>query len=51
MNVISFELQPKLLKKPRKEHIILYTGTHDNDTLEGFYHQLTQNRRIALRRF
>ena len=51
MNVISFELQPKLLKKPRKEHIVLYTGTHDNDTLEGFYQLLTQNRRIALRRF
>ena len=51
MNVISFELQPKLLKKPRKEHIVLYTGTHDNDTLEGFYQLLTQNQRIALRRF
>lgn len=51
MNVISFELQPKLLKKPRKEHVVLYTGTHDNDTLEGYYLSLTQNRRIALRRF
>ncbi len=40
MEVVSFELQPKLLKKPRKEHVVLYTGTHDNDTLEGYYQTL-----------
>lgn len=51
MNVVQFELVPKLLKRKRREHVILYTGTHDNDTLEGFYQELTQNRRIALRRF
>ena len=51
MEVVSFELQPKLLKKPRKEHVVLYTGTHDNDTLEGYYQTLSSNRRIALRRF
>lgn len=31
--------------------MILYTGTHDNDTLEGFYQDLPQNRKIALRRY
>lgn len=51
MNVIQFEMIPKLLKKPRREHLVLYTGTHDNDTLEGYYQDLTQNRKIALRRF
>lgn len=51
MHVIQFEMQPKLLKKSRKEEVILYTGTHDNDTLEGFYLDLTQNQKIALRRF
>lgn len=51
MNVIQFEMVPKLLKKARREHLVLYTGTHDNDTLEGYYQDLSQNRRIALRRF
>lgn len=51
MNVVQFELVPKLLKRKRRDHVILYTGTHDNDTLEGYYQELTQNRRIALRRY
>ena len=51
MNVMQFEMQPKLLKKKRDEHTILYTGTHDNDTLEGFYLTLSQNQKIALRRY
>lgn len=51
MNVVEFELTPKLLKRKRKEHVILYTGTHDNDTLEGYYQELTANQKIALRRF
>ena len=51
MNVMQFEMQPKLLKKKRNEHTILYTGTHDNDTLEGFYLTLSQNQKIALRRY
>lgn len=51
MNVLQFELVPKLLKKKRKEDVILYPGTHDNDTLEGFYQEVGQNRKIALRRF
>lgn len=51
MNVIGFELTPKQLKHKRKEDVILYTGTHDNDTLEGFYSEIDQNKKIALRRF
>lgn len=51
MNVLQFELVPKLLKKPRKENLVLYTGTHDNDTLEGFYQDVSNNRKIALRRY
>lgn len=51
MNVVEFELTPKQLKKKRKEHVILYTGTHDNDTLKGMYQDLPQNRKIALRRY
>lgn len=51
MNVIQFELLPKMLKRKRKEHVMLYTGTHDNDTLEGYYQELSQNQKIALRRF
>lgn len=51
MNVLQFELIPKLLKKPRKENVILYTGTHDNDTIKGYYQDLPQNKKIALRRF
>lgn len=50
MNVLQFEMKPKYLKKERKERIVLYPGTHDNDTLEGFYQTLTANQRIALRR-
>lgn len=51
MNVLQFELLPKLLKKHRKEEVVLYTGTHDNDTLEGYYQELSTNRKIALRRY
>lgn len=51
MRVIQFELVPKLLKKNQPEHVVLYTGTHDNDTLEGYYQNLSQNRKIALRRY
>lgn len=51
MRVIQFELAPKLLKKKQSDHVILYTGTHDNDTLEGYYKELSQNKKIALRRF
>lgn len=51
MRVIQFDLMPKLLKKKYPENIYLYTGTHDNNTIAGYYQGLTQNNKIALRRF
>lgn len=51
MRVLQFEMEPKLLKKPLPEHVIVYTGTHDNMTLEEWYEQQDQNKKIALRRF
>lgn len=51
MNVAQFEMEVKLLKRPRKENVILYSSTHDNDTLEGYYQDLDANKKIALRRF
>ena len=51
MNVAEFEMEVKLLKRPRKENVILYSTTHDNDTLEGYYLDLEANKKIALRRF
>lgn len=51
MNVLQFEMAPKVLKRQRNEHVIVYTGTHDNDTLEGSYQSIENNRKIALRRF
>ena len=51
MNVLQFEMAPKLLKRERGEHVIVYTGTHDNDTMEGAYQEIENNRKIALRRF
>lgn len=51
MRVLQFEMEPKLLKKALPEHVIVYTGTHDNMTLEEWYEQQSQNKKIALRRF
>lgn len=51
MNVLQFEMAPKVLKRERNEHVIVYTGTHDNDTLEGSYQDIESNRKISLRRF
>ena len=51
MNVLQFEMAPKMLKRERNEHVIVYTGTHDNNTLEGSYQEIENNRKIALRRF
>lgn len=51
MRVLQFEMEPKRLKKGFGKHVILYTGTHDNMTLEQWYEQQHQNLKIALRRF
>lgn len=51
MHVLQFEMEPKKLKKGLPEHAIVYTGTHDNMTLEQWYDEQHQNLKIALRRF
>ena len=51
MDVLLFRMEAKLLKKPAKEHSILYTGTHDNATAEEDYLTYDSNKRISLRRF
>lgn len=51
MRVLQFEMEPKKLKKGLPERVIVYTGTHDNMTLEEWYEIQHQNLKIALRRF
>ena len=51
MDVLLFRMEAKMLKKPAKEHSILYTGTHDNATAEEDYLTYDSNKRISLRRF
>ena len=51
MRVLQFEMEPKRLKKGLPEHVIVYSGTHDNMTLEQWYEQQSQNKKISLRRF
>lgn len=51
MDVLNFKLEAKQLRKPIKEDVVLYTGTHDNSTLNEEYATFTNNHRISLRRF
>ena len=51
MDVLLFRLESKLLKKPTKKEVVVYTGTHDNMTANQMYYTLTSNQRISLRRF
>lgn len=51
MRILQFSLDTKELKKKYPKHVLLYVGTHDNDTMAGFYDQLTGNKKAALRRF
>lgn len=51
MQVLQFNMDAKLLKKATKENLILYSGTHDNDTIMGFHQCLSTNRKLSLRRF
>lgn len=51
MDVLSFRMDAKSLKKQPKENAILYTGTHDNATVEEQYAEFDNNKRISLRRF
>lgn len=51
MDVLQYRMDTKALKKPDKPNSFLYTGNHDNATLEEQYSGFDQNRRIGLRRF
>lgn len=51
MKIVQFEMTPKQLKHETRENVIIYPGTHDNHTSEGFYRTLSSNEGIALRRF
>lgn len=51
MRVLQFEMEPKRLRKGLPKHVIVYTGTHDNMTLEQWYELQHGNLKIALRRF
>lgn len=51
MDVLVFRMESKLLKKPCKKEVVLYTGTHDNATVNQEYQSFDNNKRISLRRF
>lgn len=51
MRVLQFEMEPKRLRKGFDQHVIVYTGTHDNMTSEQWYEEQHANLKIALRRF
>ena len=51
MKVLQFELEPKMLKASYNPHVIYYTGTHDNDTIENYYISLDHNHRLRVRRY
>ena len=54
MVVLQFAFNPDDPHSPHdpqrhREHQVLYTGTHDNDTLRGWYEGLPEPRRALLR--
>lgn len=51
MDVLLYRMDSKQLKKAPKGNAFLYTGTHDNATLEEDYAGFDNNKRISLRRF
>ena len=51
MDVLIFRMEPKLLKKPAEKNKVVYSGTHDNPTLDEEYKTYSPNKRTALRRF
>lgn len=51
MEVMLFQMETKLLRKPIRENVVLYSGTHDNATINEAYSHYTNNHRISLRRF
>ncbi len=51
MQVLQFQFTAKQMKKGMPKHCILYTGTHDNDTMAAVYDRLPSNHKASLRRF
>ena len=55
MKVQQFTLNTKSKRvydrEPTRENLILYTGTHDNDTLRGWYDALSTAEKRKLRRW
>ncbi len=51
MKVLQFEMEPKMLKEVYNPHVIYYTGTHDNDTIENYYASMDHNHRLRVRRY
>jgi 4-alpha-glucanotransferase len=51
MDILIFRMEPKLLKKPAAKDKVVYSGTHDNPTLNEEYKSYSPNKRTALRRF
>lgn len=51
MDVLLFRMDAKELKKKAKKHSVIYTGTHDNATVNQDYFSFDNNKRISLRRF
>ncbi len=52
MKIIQFELDPNETNNDFKEkkNTIVYTGTHDNQTIVGWYNALTNNERRKIRK-
>lgn len=51
IQVQLFEMETKDLRQEKKENVVLYSGTHDNETIMEAYQGYTNNKRISLRRF
>lgn len=51
MEVLQFQFTAKQMKRAMKQHCVLYTGTHDNDTITSAYEDLKSNHKASLRRF
>ena len=51
MDVVIFRMEPKQLKRAAKKNSVIYTGTHDNATLNQDYQSYSKNKKINLRRF
>lgn len=51
MVVLLFSMETKKLKKPIEENSVVYTGTHDNQTVNQAYQDFDTNKKTTLRRY